>query len=120
MINIVVVYSLVLKLIVSYHLSVLLVLFRLIAVHVNYIIYINIFFENYFIIIQVNITKMKPKVIKNKCYIKHGDKYLCKYCNKSYKENVTRMAIHIKKECTKVPKYTLDNFSSTNMSSFCK
>lgn len=63
---------------------------------------------------------MKPKVIKNKCYIRHGDKYLCKYCNKPYKENVTRMATHIKKECTKVPKYILDNFSSTNSSSFCK
>ncbi|KAF0727651.1 Uncharacterized protein FWK35_00024646, partial [Aphis craccivora] len=60
---------------------------------------------------------MKPKVIKNKCYIRHGDKYLCKYCNKPYKENVTRMATHIKKECTKVPKYILDNFSSTNSSS---
>lgn len=55
---------------------------------------------------------MKPKVIKNKCYIKHGEFYLCKYCNKKYKENVTRMALHIKKECIKVPKHILDNVAS--------
>jgi len=96
------------------------VLLRNIVIYVNYIIYINIFFESYFIIIQVNITKMKPKVIKNKCYIQHSDKYLCKYCNKPYKENVTRMAIHVKKKCTKVPKYILDNFYSKNSSIFCK
>lgn len=65
---------------------------------------------------------MKPKEIKKRCYTKVENvgniRYVCRFCNKSYKENVTRMTMHIKNECKKVPQCISKCLLSFNKSKF--
>lgn len=66
---------------------------------------------------------MKPKEIKKKCYTKvqnedGNDRYMCRFCKKNYKENVTRMTMHIRKECRLVPQHILKCLLSPNKAIF--
>jgi len=65
---------------------------------------------------------MKPKEIKKRCYtkveIEGKERYACRYCNKNYKENVTRMTVHIKNECNEVPQCISKSLLSPNKSKF--
>jgi len=57
-----------------------------------------------------------------KIEIEGNERYACRYCNKNYKENVTRMAVHIKNECKEVPQCISKSLLSPNKSKFnhCK